>query len=59
MNPILAKIAVILLPILINNITPELKKLLLNFLNELEIKAKATASPYDDMLVKFLKAFVD
>ena len=59
MNNILSKLALILLPILINNITPELKKMLVEQLNVLAEKAKKTASPYDDMFVKFLLAFVD
>lgn len=39
----------------ITAVTPELKKSLIEFLDEMEEKAKQTLNPFDDCLVQFLK----
>ncbi len=44
------------LPLLIQNITPELRKLLVDMIMQLEQKAQATTNPYDDAAVLLLKA---
>lgn len=44
-----------LLEAVINMISPELKEYLKKMILDLEDKAKATANPFDDLLVELLK----
>lgn len=59
MNPIFTKIFMTLLPIIIQAASPEIKKMLHEFLESMVEKTKKTANPYDDMLVKFLITIVE
>lgn len=43
---------------LINKMSPELRAAIKNFILELEKSAEKTKSPYDDLLVKFLKGML-
>jgi hypothetical protein len=48
-----------MLPLLLNNLTPLMRDALIKFLKDLEVKAKETKSPIDDLFVKFLLAILD
>lgn len=45
-----------ILSTLIRSISPDVKKLIQNFIKDLEVKAQATKNPFDDILVDFLFA---
>lgn len=47
-----------LLMLVITTASPEIKKMLSDFLDDLEKKAAATANPVDDVLVTVLKMFL-
>lgn len=47
-----------LLMLVITTASPEIKKMLSDFLDDLEEKAAATANPVDDVLVTVLKMFL-
>lgn len=59
MNDILTKLLAVMLPLLLNNLTPLMRDALIKFLKDLEVKAKETKSPIDDLFVKFLLAILD
>lgn len=44
-----------LLRMILQLVTPELRKLLCDFLREFEVKAKKTPNPVDDLLAEVLK----
>ena len=48
-----------ILSILITNISPDLKENISEAIRKLEVKAKATVNPFDDLLVELLKAILD
>lgn len=50
----LIAILVNILDTFLKTISPEIKKLLVEFIKELDIKAKATENPVDDFFVTFL-----
>lgn len=43
-----------LLPIIISNISPQIRQLMADFTDKLTIKVKETPNPYDDFLVEML-----
>lgn len=43
-----------LLPIIISNISPQIRQLMADFTDKLAIKVKETPNPYDDFLVEML-----
>lgn len=47
-----------LIMLIITTASPEIKKMLSDFLDDLEKKAAATANPIDDVLVAALKMFL-
>ena len=44
---------------ILGHASPEIRKSIVDFVNQLEVKAKATTNEIDDMLVMFLKAALD
>jgi len=52
------KLLVQLIPLVVNMVTPELQELLEESIVDLERKAKATKSPWDDVLIQILKEFL-
>jgi len=48
------KLLIRMLPMIISNVTPEIKKGARALLDNLKDKAKQTPNPYDDMLVDLL-----
>jgi len=47
-----------LVPLIINTISPELKRLLCDFCSSLEAKARTTSNPWDDILAQVLKGIL-
>ncbi len=45
-----------LLSALIDHISPDVKKLILESIDKLDVKAQATKNPFDDILVKLLQS---
>ena len=54
MDKILARF----IPLILSVISPEIKKLVADFLVQLEANAKKTPNPWDDMLVDLLKTII-
>ncbi len=52
------KILLKTLQIVLTAISPEIKTVITNAMNELEAKAKQTPNKFDDLLVMFLKAIL-
>ncbi len=53
------KILVPLFKYILSHASPEIRKAIVDFVNGLEEKAKATANELDDILVMMLKAALD
>jgi len=47
-----------LIPLLYSVITPALREMLMEFLNEFEKKAKQTPNPWDDLIADVLKSIL-
>ena len=45
-----------LLSALIDSISPDVKKFILESIDKLDVKAQATKNPFDDILVKLLQS---
>ena len=56
MSSFLSSLFVKILPLLLVNVTPDLRGVLVSFLDKLEQTAKQTKSPFDDILVSVLRA---
>lgn len=48
-----------MLPLIINNISPEIRTWVISAVNDLEGRAEATENPFDDFLVDLLKLVLD
>lgn len=55
----LAKVIVLLLPVIMDNITPEIREYVVNWIKTLEEKAKKTLNPVDDVLVEVMKVVLN
>jgi len=49
------RIIMMLLPLILGTISPEIRNLLVEWVQNMERQAKATDNPYDDMFVAILK----
>ena len=55
MNKILAQ----LLPLILTVMTPEIKKLVVDFVKQLDEQTKKTSNPWDDMFVAIFKGIIN
>ncbi|MBA7715939.1 hypothetical protein ES703_124998 [subsurface metagenome] len=53
------RLLITILKQIIKSATPDLSKDLVSFLDDLEKKAKATANPFDDLLVMIVRGILD
>lgn len=55
-NNVILAVILRILPTLIDNISPAVRQIIIQIIQDLEKKAKETKNPYDDMLIELLKA---
>ena len=55
---LLMKIANIIFPVLLNQVTPALREELKNYLYQLYEKAQETENPFDDLLIHLIITFL-
>ena len=48
-----------MIPLMISQVTPEIKSTMKDFIIQLKSKTRQTPNPYDDMLVDLLEELID
>jgi len=59
LQEVAVKLLTVMLPIIIKQISPVIKDYIKDAIVELEVKAKESHNPYDDVLVMLLKMILD
>ena len=59
MNKLITLLATKLLPLLITNVSPEFRKSIAEGLDRLELNAKESVNPWDDLAISFLRSIIN